>query len=556
MRTKKVKIKTLKYLTPKEDVDTLVSQLNLSLTNYKFNLKEFRYFVKNKFNSKNALHYKTFHIPKKRGDPREINAPSLVLKSIQNVILLRHLYNFRPHKSAMGFIRGKSIVNNAEIHVRKSHVYNIDLKDFFPSITSKQVFTLFRSKGYSVVCAKFITELCTLEKKLPQGAPTSPAIANMVCYHLDFRLRKLAGKCNLSYSRYADDLTFSGLYVKKWLKDKIKEIIKDEGFELSPNKEKLTKQKKKFRQEVTGLVVNRKVSIGRTKYNQLRALLHDCKKKGIFRVQLETKDNLGYNYFIKTDISDPNIDFFPVIMGHINILRMIKDYDKFTKLITEVNHLDWMGYYVERAKKLGEYSSDTLVCSQEELRGFISGKKTSANIEFPDYLVRLRRVIRSISRIKSFLSKENEKNLARLRAKYVTHDLVAFLRDLIVKQAEELNVLKQKEIPEKDKTIYVLQDKLRQVEIDLKDAQKPTAQLNRIENKIDLMGIKIDEVRRLVEQNNERVAEIRETQLEDSEKIKLVHVYAQTLAEKFKKEDKLGWEKCREKVKQEMDFFK
>ena len=258
----------------------------------------------------------------------------------------------RPHASCMGFVRRRSYISNAALHVQKEQVYTLDIKDFFPSIASGKVRSLLLRYGYGYECADALTELCTLNGVLPQGAPTSPALSNIACFFLDARLSKLAHKCNLAYSRYADDMTFSGRYIKSTLRSTIKNIIQENGFVIAKHKERLTKQKKKQRQVVTGLVVNRHLSIGRKKYNMLRAMLHDCVQKGVEIVQEETRDKNGDRYYIKKDMSNFKTDFFEYILGAVNIFEQMQDYIKMIKVLKYLKDMDWERYYNYRSRKI------------------------------------------------------------------------------------------------------------------------------------------------------------------------------------------------------------
>ena len=241
-----------KYYNPLTPLEVFFNELNSFLRVYglKFSYEDYCNFIKNK-----NEYYTTFTIKKKNGGLRRIDSPNRLLKHIHRYILFKHLYNFKAHPSATGFIRGRSIFDNANYHVNKNHVYKLDLVDFFPSITKDMVFNVFISKGYNSEISTVMSELCTLNNVLPQGAPTSPAISNLVCYRLDTRLSSLAKKCKLSYTRYADDITFSGWYIKKGVTKLIEKIITDEGFKVSKEKTKLIKNKKNFRQVVTGVVV-------------------------------------------------------------------------------------------------------------------------------------------------------------------------------------------------------------------------------------------------------------------------------------------------------------
>ena len=155
--------------------------------------------------------YRTFSIPKKNGSSRLIISPNGKLKALQKQLnkILHCVYE--PPAPARGFVIGRSIVDNAFIHRKKRWVLNLDLQDFFPSIKFYRVRGLFTSKPYLLPkeVAVLLAKICCYKGTLPQGAPTSPTISNMICRRLDSRLRLLAKKSRASYTRYADDITFS-----------------------------------------------------------------------------------------------------------------------------------------------------------------------------------------------------------------------------------------------------------------------------------------------------------------------------------------------------------
>jgi hypothetical protein len=243
-------------------------------------------------------HYKRFYIPKKTGGKRLISAPMPRLKTAQTWILETILNKVAPSEQAHGFVLKRSIVSNALPHVKADVVINIDLKDFFPSIHYPRVKGVFQSLGYSEQLATLFGLICTepdcdtveldgttyyvsnSERFLPQGAPTSPAITNILCRKLDARLKGISTKLNFTYTRYADDLTFStsGEHVNKTktLLGFIKKIIREEGLVIHPDK--LRVQRKGARKEVTGLVVNDKPSIGAKEVDKFRALIYQIEK--------------------------------------------------------------------------------------------------------------------------------------------------------------------------------------------------------------------------------------------------------------------------------------
>lgn len=252
-------------------------------------------------NVSKTSHYKRFYMPKKSGGLRLISAPMPRLKTVQQWILANVLQNVPVHPAAHGFLPEHSIVSNAAPHVGQSMVINLDVKDFFPSVTYRRVKGLFRSLGYSEQLATVLALLCTAsevdevlldgetfyvaksERHLPQGAPTSPALTNILCRRMDSRLQGVATKSGWTYTRYADDITFSGseeaaAHVTQLLWQ-VKQIITDEGFVLHPDKLRIMRIGS--RQEVTGIVVNERAAIKRATLNKFRALLFQVEKDGL-----------------------------------------------------------------------------------------------------------------------------------------------------------------------------------------------------------------------------------------------------------------------------------
>lgn len=226
--------------------------------------------------------YRHFEIPKRRGGTRTITTPRKNLKTLQRSLLQVLTHLFPRHKCAVGFERGESVVSHAKVHAGKRWVYIVDLQDFFPSITRSRVYGMLRSKPFeaSEPLARYLSNLVTYDGVLPQGAPTSPILANLLCRRMDARLFRWARDRGLSYTRYADDLAFSTNRVEFREKDRaeIRKIIEDEGFQVHPEKQKLMPWY--GRQFVTGLVVNEKPNVPRSTIRNLRALLHNVEKYG------------------------------------------------------------------------------------------------------------------------------------------------------------------------------------------------------------------------------------------------------------------------------------
>lgn len=221
--------------------------------------------------------YHTFTIPKRSGRTRRIDAPDPALKQLQRRILHRLLKRLRTHPAAVGFERGLSIVTNARSHVDQAVVIRMDLKDFFNTTTSERVYRYFRTIGWNHEAGQLLTALCTYEGSLPQGAPTSPRLSNLVNVQLDARLSGLGLRFGAMYTRYADDLTFSLIVddaeAAHSLIGVTKAIVAEYGYRLHMRR-KLHIRRRYQQQIVTGLVVNQSVNLPRRTRRWLRAVEH------------------------------------------------------------------------------------------------------------------------------------------------------------------------------------------------------------------------------------------------------------------------------------------
>lgn len=246
-----------------------------------------------------TTHYQRFQIPKKTGGTRHISAPMPRLKRAQRWVLEQILSRVPVHPSAHGFVPGRSIVTNAAAHVGQAVVVNLDLRDFFPTLSFPRVYGLFASLGYSPEASTLLSLICTepevdeveldgrtwfvhaSERRLPQGSPCSPALTNLICRRLDRRLTGLAAHLGFAYTRYADDLTFSHPRgegnVGRLLKA-VRDIVADEGFVVHPDKTRVMRRGR--RQEVTGLVVNDRLGVPRPLLRQWRATLFQIRRDG------------------------------------------------------------------------------------------------------------------------------------------------------------------------------------------------------------------------------------------------------------------------------------
>jgi RNA-directed DNA polymerase len=234
--------------------------------------------------------YRSFRIPKRTGGYRRIQAPNFELKSLQTKLqtVLNEIY--RPKGSAHGFLHKKSIVSNAKEHVKKDFLFNLDLEDFFGTIHFGRVKGLFKAEpfGFGGNVATILAHICCEENVLPQGAPTSPVISNMICRTLDGQLELLARKHQATYTRYADDLTFSFTRPEYRLPRTIvvpelglpgeilKGIIDANGFRINQKKVRLVGSGQ--RMEATGLTVNEFPNVRRQYIRQVRSMLYAWKK--------------------------------------------------------------------------------------------------------------------------------------------------------------------------------------------------------------------------------------------------------------------------------------
>jgi RNA-directed DNA polymerase len=297
--------------------------------------------------------YKAFSIPKKGGGERKILAPIYTLKVYQKILNEIFQIVFTPHKSSHGFLYGRSIVSNAILHVNKQYVFNVDLKDFFPSTPFRRVKTVLQLPPFNLIGNReplgfLIANLCCNDNGLPQGAPTSPILTNIVCQRLDRKLLRFAWENKASYSRYADDITFSSNRneFNAEFETGLTEIIINEGFKINPNKTRL--QKFNRRQEVTGLIVNRKTNVKSDFIKQVRFWLYVWEKFGFNSFS----ERLTSDYSKTNTVSNPKSvvarNPINILRGKINFLSMVRGKsdstvsefkNKFVKLNANQNEL-------------------------------------------------------------------------------------------------------------------------------------------------------------------------------------------------------------------------
>ncbi len=329
---------------------------------YPFTMKHLLYYC----NPNHVFHrYRQFKIKKKSGGFRQITAPRnqsfmMLLQTVNKI--LKAMYS--PSDYAMGFTEERSVVTNASIHKGQNYVFNIDLKDFFPSVEQRRVLKRFGAKpfNFNPEIALLLSGLCSMRVKreqadetqthdldkefvyvLPQGAPTSPIITNMICDTLDRRLAGLARRFGLRYSRYADDITFSSMHYvyaeKGEFRKELARIIGSQGFTINDTKTRL--QKRGSRQEVTGIIVSDKLNVTKKYVREIRSLLYIWEKYGYSATMAKFLPKYKAE---KGHVKKGNPDLANVLSGKLMYLKMVKGdsdsvysnlYDKFQLLVAK-----------------------------------------------------------------------------------------------------------------------------------------------------------------------------------------------------------------------------
>ena len=296
--------------------------------------------------------YSTFYIAKKSGKLRKIDAPNTNIKILQQKLnqVLQSVYSPKP--SVHGFVVGRSVKSNAQQHVGKRWVFNVDLEDFFPSINFGRVRGMFMGKPYCLPprVATVLAHLCCFQRHLPQGGPTSPVVSNMICAQMDSQLQTLAKKNRSTYTRYVDDITFSTtsptlpseIVVFNRLNQlspgvKLKETIEGNGFCINDRKVWLSGQNR--RQVVTGVTVNKITNLPKRFTSQIRAMLHAWETYGLSAAEKEWRTKYFAGHYAPWR-SRPS--FAEVLKGKIEYLGMIKGQESWTYLrfLDDLRELD------------------------------------------------------------------------------------------------------------------------------------------------------------------------------------------------------------------------
>jgi hypothetical protein len=257
------------------------------------------------FSKNSNKHYKIYSIPKTNGEERIIRQPSKKMKGLQSWILVNILNKLKVAAPCKGFEKKSSIIDNVLPHIEANILITIDIRDFFDSIGRRKVFNVFKMIGYNDFISTIFTNICTFKDILPQGSPCSPKLANLVSMSMDNRIQGYVGKRGITYTRYADDLSFSGYNPGKVIKilPMIKSIIQDEGFSLNSRKTRIAGSARA--KIITGLVLsNDSFGIGKKKYKILRAKIHYLtlnKNKDNFKLLNHVKGWLSYLRMVDID---------------------------------------------------------------------------------------------------------------------------------------------------------------------------------------------------------------------------------------------------------------
>lgn len=319
----------------KQDLVNLLNQAKELLYGDSFapiQLKQLTYYANPNLCKKR---YISFAIKKKSGGDRIIHAPVNGLKSILRALNFVLHCIYEPNKAATGFVIGKSIVDNAKPHAGRNYVYNMDLKDFFHSFDRNRVkwglinspFNLRDEKTeIAFIIACLVTHPFEIDGEtktvLPQGSPTSPTLSNVLCKGLDRKLTGLGNRFGLTYTRYADDITFSSqqnVYKTNGFKEELNRIIGSQQLTINPRKTRL--QKRGYRQETTGLLVNESVNVNRKYLRQIRMWLYYWEKYGYEKAQQIFKRDYISD---KGHVKNVNAQLVNVLDGKLEFMKMVK----------------------------------------------------------------------------------------------------------------------------------------------------------------------------------------------------------------------------------------
>ena len=299
-----------KYIGTKECNEFLLS-LNL------INCKDEKKYIKTIYSISNNIekNYKIYKIKKRNGKYRTIYEPNLILKQIQKQILNNILNNKSISKYAKAYHKGIQLKDNAILHINKEMILKLDIKDFFENISFLDIYnSCFPIEYFPKSVGMILTYLCTYDNHLTQGSPTSAYISNLVMKEFDEELGNWCDLMNISYTRYSDDMTFSGKFNPSELITKVRKMLYKLGLEL--NNDKIHIVHKSSSQNVTGIVVNEKMQVNVKYRNKIRQEIYYIKKFGLS------------SHLKKCDINIDSKRYLNILYGRVIYVLQINENDK------------------------------------------------------------------------------------------------------------------------------------------------------------------------------------------------------------------------------------
>lgn len=299
-----------KYIGTKECNEFLLS-LNL------INCKDDKKYIKTIYSISNNIekNYKIYKIKKRNGKYRTIYEPNLILKQIQKQILNNILNNKSISKYAKAYHKGIQLKDNAIPHINKEMILKLDIKDFFENISFLDIYnSCFPIEYFPKSVGMILTYLCTYDNHLTQGSPTSAYISNLVMKEFDEELGNWCNLRNISYTRYSDDMTFSGAFNPSELITKVRKMLYKLGLEL--NNDKIHIVYKSSNQNVTGIVVNKKMQVNVKYRNKIRQEIYYIKKFGLS------------SHLKKCDINIDSKRYLNILYGRVLYVLQINENDK------------------------------------------------------------------------------------------------------------------------------------------------------------------------------------------------------------------------------------
>ena len=362
----------LRYLNDAQELAKLLNELKAPYIYSDFRGKQLSFFADTNNIRRRC---KTFRLRKKHGGYREITAPKGRLHDVLHILnIVLQTYD-EPTPWAYGFVCGRSVVDNARPHVGKRYILNLDLKNFFPTITRRQVADCLMAEpfGFSSLAAEIVSGLATVrmdngEEVLAQGFATSPTLSNFICREMDKEIAGVAAAQGITFTRYADDLTFSSdadiLRPQGELAQQVKTIVERYGFILNEAKTHL--QRRGRRQEVTGLMVTEKVNVSRRYVREIRSLLYIWERYG-YEDACQAAWKSYKQQHGKTKGHRHHVSLNKVLGGKLNYMKMVRGADdplyqrfvsRYTSLqqtnkreIKEVEYKAYMGKYLSKSAK-------------------------------------------------------------------------------------------------------------------------------------------------------------------------------------------------------------